>query len=156
MHPERLAQRVPSRRRLGIAMLADFEMRFHKRGRDRSGKCSIIARPGGAVHGVVYEIAEMEKPWLDAAEGEGYAVLQLRVRAGDGELAAFTYVARESHIEERLAPFHWYRELVISGARHHGLPTDYIERLETVACVRDHDERRAGQHLRLARWRGAR
>ena len=39
LHPERLRERVPSAESLGVARLEAHVLRFHKRGRDGSGKC---------------------------------------------------------------------------------------------------------------------
>nr|MDQ2697092.1 gamma-glutamylcyclotransferase [Pseudomonadota bacterium] len=73
LHPLRLRERVPSATVLGVAELAGWRLRFHKRGQDRSGKCNIIptGRSGDRVIGVIYAMAAADKDKLDAAEGLG-------------------------------------------------------------------------------------
>jgi hypothetical protein len=43
-----------------------------------------------------------------------------------------------------LRPYHWYKALVIAGAREHGLPPSYRSRLELVVTVSDPNPTRAG------------
>jgi hypothetical protein len=43
---------------------------------------------------------------------------------------AFTYIARTSHVDATLRPADWYREVVVAGAREHGLPAAWIRWLE--------------------------
>jgi gamma-glutamylcyclotransferase len=42
MLTERLKARVPSTRPISPAILSDYDLRFHKRSTDKSGKCDII------------------------------------------------------------------------------------------------------------------
>jgi hypothetical protein len=45
-----------------------------------------------------------------------------------------------------LRPYHWYKALVIAGAREHGLPVSYRSRLELVVTVSDLKPARADTH----------
>jgi hypothetical protein len=82
------------------------------------------------VWGVVWEIEPVDVPRLDAVEGPGYERVEVEVTSANQRMSVFTYVARESHLDPALTPADWYRSLVISGAREHGLPASWIRTLE--------------------------
>jgi hypothetical protein len=157
LHPLRLAERTPSCRAVGVATLVGYELRFHKRSLmsdDGSGKCDAYAtgRPEDAVHGAVYRIDARELAALDAAEGRGYGYERVTAQVGGagGNLAVQLYVAQPDWIDPGLAPYDWYLELVVRGARHHGLPAAYRRRLAGTRAIRDPDARRSERWLRLA------
>ena len=77
----RLANRVPGVKALGPASLHGYELRWHKRSVDRSGKCSIVASASAAavVHGALFTIPKTEKHLLDRAEGNGYGEITVCV-----------------------------------------------------------------------------
>jgi hypothetical protein len=62
-------------------------------------------------------------------------------------LSALTYYA--TSIDPGIRPYDWYRDLVIAGAREHGLPEEYVRILEKVATVMDSDADRAAKNHRL-------
>lgn len=147
MHPERLRRRVPSRRVLCVAALRGYALTFSKRGRDGSGKCAILpAQPTATVHGVLYRMSPSDRATLDAAEdthGGGYAAVDVEVHvSGAQPMAAFTYVPPSAWIDPQLRPFCWYREFVLEGARHHGLPADYLASLARTDPMPDPDPAR--------------
>ncbi len=97
MDTTRLRHRVRSCRFLCIARLQKFQLRFHKRSKDGSGKCNAVytGAPTDTVFGVVYEIRLEEKAALDRAEGlgRGYNEQALRVLSPDGkERSVLTYM----------------------------------------------------------------
>ena len=141
LHPARLAERIPSARLVGTAWLPDWSLRFHKRSRDRSAKCSILTG-GEGVHLAIFDITAEDKLVLDGIEGlgNGYAGIALNLpRCG----ACVSYVAEASHIDDTLRPYDWYRELVLAGARFHGFPDDYVRRIERVQAIPDPDSARS-------------
>ena len=147
LHPARLGARLTAPRLLGIARLDAHVLRFHKRGRDGSGKCSIA--PGrGCVHGALYALDVADKQALDRIEGvgAGYASIDVEL-AGNG--VASTYVAMADAIDDSLEPFDWYLALVIAGARFQGFPADYLAALGAVSARPDPDPARAREHARL-------
>jgi len=147
--------RAPSAVALGVAWAPGFVMRFHKIGTDGSGKCTLI--PTGddadAVYGVLYEFADSDLAGLDREEGVhlgGYARHALWLRLANGDTAeAMTYIAGEPYIDPVCLPFDWYRDLVVAGAREHGLPPAYVEALTQTPAVPDPDAARAAQARRL-------
>ena len=151
LHPVRLRERVPSARPVGVIGLDGWRLRFHKRGRDRSGKCNIIRsqRPVDRVYAAVYEIDAGEKRALDKAEslGRGYEEMSLAVgRYGE----AFCYTAGAGFIAESLVPYTWYRDYVSVGARYHRLPETYVRTIEVVEAVVDLDSDRHEINMRIA------
>jgi len=137
MSSERLRGRTPSAISLGRARLPEYTLRWHKLGRDGSGKCDIEPSdaPGATVWGVLYEINRAEKDGLDAVEGlgVGYEEHTVQVETGTGVREAVTYKARPDKIDAELRPLAWYKAHVLNGATEHGLPDEYVARITAVA-----------------------
>jgi hypothetical protein len=147
---ERLRERVASARKAGIAYVEGRVLRWHKQGRDRSGKCDIVetrAR-GEVVWGVLFDILPRELSGLNEAEA-GYELREVAVRGERGSSTAITYSAQGIHTDPTLQPFAWYKALVVAGAQEHGLPGDYVGRLEAVAARTDPDTARAEKMMAL-------
>ena len=152
LHRGRMVARVPSARTVGTAPLDGHALRFHKRSLvDGSGKCDALltGNPADRVYGAVYAIRATERSLLDAFEGPGYAVVERTVRIDGRELPVFLYCARSEAIADGLAPYDWYHGFVVQGARQHGLPGDYVTRLEATATRPDPDAARAAAEFRL-------
>ncbi len=149
MSLNRLRQRVPSAVSLGTFSLFDHELRFHKHGRDDSGKCDAYytGETSNVVIGVLYKIAETEKAVLDRAEGLGHGYDEKKVFVSDiqGNVEmAVTYYA--TNINESLLPYTWYKEHVLIGAVEANLPDEYMAVIHAIRAVQDHDiEREAEQ-----------
>ena len=148
LHPLRLQERVPSARLLTCVDVPDWQLLFNKRGQDGSGKCSVV-RALQSVYFAIYEMDEAEKPSLDRAEGLnfGYEQTVLDIPAL-GE--CFAYVASQTHVEEHLKPFSWYKELVLVGVEYHRLPAAYMRIVQAVDSIRDPDNHRHDHHMSLA------
>jgi len=139
----RMRGRVPSSKRIGVAVLSGYTLRWHKRGADGSGKCTIAIAPKDpvGVHGILYRFAANEKYQLDLTEGlgSGYDEASVTVETAAGLRQATTYLAAHSHIDDRLMPYSWYRDLVIEAASEAGISDDYVRRLATVRTQQDPD-----------------
>jgi len=145
MSLNRIRQRVPSARVLGTFSLADHELRFHKHGRDDSGKCDAFytGNSSHVVRGVLYEIDASEKAVLDQAEGLGNGYDEKDVNLFDvaGNVAqAVSYYA--TNINSSLLPFTWYKDHVLIGAREAILPEEYITRIAGIESIVDPDRER--------------
>ena len=145
MSSRRLAARIASTRFVAVARLPGHELRFHKIGRDGSGKCDALmtGASGSLVYGVVFDVPAREKSVLDGYEGlgAGYDEKRVNLVTREGEnLQAVTYYA--ARIDPALLPFHWYRNHVLAGAREHGLPAGYVARIEALAAIADPDPAR--------------
>lgn len=142
MATRRLRARVPSARVVGKGQLPHHSLRWHKLGRDGSGKCDIAfagADSKDVVWGVLFDIDLAEKHLLDAAEGLGigYDEKDVRIVTDDGSCAALTYQARPAKIDQSLKPYAWYKAFVLYGACEHGLPKGYVMALESVKTVEE-------------------
>lgn len=148
----RLRQRVPGVVPLGVWRLQYHDLRFHKVGRDGSGKCD--AHYTGIelnyTLGVLYEIGPAEKRILDRIEGLGFGYDEQKValsHESGSRCEALTYTA--THVEEDLSPYDWYRHHVLTGACEAGLHSRYIQRIEAVATIADPDALRAQREFSI-------
>ena len=139
LHPVRLRERVPSAALVGIARQSQYELRFHKKGADGSGKCNMCESLSAYVYGAIYELDSDHKKYLDRAEGKGkgYIDKDIIVVHGKDEYACFTYLAQPNYILANLAPYSWYKALVTIGASYLGFPAEYLSNIESVVTVED-------------------
>lgn len=137
MLSQRIQERVPSARPIGLGRLAAHRLAWHKRSDDGSGKCDIEKThvAGDFVMGVIYEVDAAEKSQLDAAEGKGYQQTSVDVETPTGSVRALAYKA--VNIDAGRQPYHWYKAFVVAGAREHGLPEDYLLGLEATTSIED-------------------
>lgn len=142
----RLRQRAPSAISLGCYVLKEHDLRFHKSGRDGSGKCDayFTSNSEDAVYGALFKIDPTDKPALDRAEGlgSGYDEKEVTVIANNGALIkAATYIA--SNIDESLNPYSWYVNHVLIGARETSLPEQYVQtKICVIEAVEDEEKER--------------
>ncbi|GIV89167.1 MAG: hypothetical protein KatS3mg055_1685 [Chloroflexus sp.] len=142
MSLERLRSRIASVKVIGRAFLKDWNMVLNKRSRDGSGKANLVESPGDVTWGVLYEIHNSDLDTLDRVEG-GYQRITVQVQQPDGTVVeAVTYISGNLTNDPR--PYRWYKELILSGAREHNLPQDYIARLEGLPVKSDNDPETAG------------
>ena len=149
----RLQERAPSARAIAPGALMSHALRWHKVGRDNSGKCDAFAtgNDDDVVYGVLYDISAEDKPSLDAAEGlgAGYEEKEVGIHTATGVVRAHLYYA--THTDPAMVPFGWYQALVVAGAQQHALPAGYVARLMATASIADPDAARTLQNQRLLR-----
>lgn len=145
LHPLRLTLRTPSARLLATRFVSNRSLCFHKRSADGSAKCN-IANGGEGIYVAIFEISAADKTRLDSIEGlgAGYSETTLAI-PGLGD--CFAYVAEPSHIDVSLAPYDWYKALVMAGACFHGFPDSYIDGIRALPAAEDPDATR-----RSKRW----
>jgi len=152
LHPRRLEARVGPVESLGVVKLPGWSLRFDKRGGDGSAKANLLAAPGSKLFAfaAAYAVTRDQMARLDVFEGcgRGYETLPLSVIQNDRSLHGFTYLAPSQWISSALLPFDWYVELIVSGARYHGLGPSYVETIERQPSRRDPDIERARAELR--------
>ena len=134
LHSPRMRERVRSARALGPSLLTGFQFTLDKPSRDGSAKANLHAQPGGCVWGVVYSLDPSDWARLDACE-PGYHRQRVKIRADDAVREADTYLS-PLRCEEAVA-FHWYKRLIVDGAREHGLPSAWIDFLEELPARPD-------------------
>jgi hypothetical protein len=142
MLTQRLVARVSSASNPVRLVLSGYQLRFHKKSIDGSGKCNIV-RTGlelNVVHGVLFDISEDQLPQLDDAEGcgHGYHCEQITLAMpGHPSQIATVYIADVNVIDDALIPYRWYFDLVVAGAEQHELPLDYISAIRSVPFTAD-------------------
>ena len=152
MFTVRIRERIPSAEPWGIGQLTGHTLRWHKRStKDGSGKCDaeFTGRDVDVVWGVLFTCPVSEKLYLDQDEGlgSGYDEKEVEIITETGALTAFMYFATDK--DPSLQPYHWYKGWVVRGALEHGLPQDYIARLEAVSSIPDPDRERANKNEQL-------
>jgi gamma-glutamylcyclotransferase len=152
MASHRLLQRLPKAKHIGLAILVQHKLKFHKNDQGLSGKCDIelTGRVGDEVIGVIYEICFEDKQILDQIEGlgTGYDEKTVELRTLSGQtLFAVTYFAID--IDKNMMPYHWYKQHVLRGAIEHNLPQDYIKLIEATPSKPDPDHRRKLRELAI-------
>lgn len=150
LHPMRFSARIPSAKLLGKALLKNKALRFHKISKDGSGKCNIIDDDKRHIFAAIYELHSDEKPILDSIEGvgQGYRTEEFKL---DEFGSCFTYIAQESHIDDSLNPYTWYKELVLVGCMNLKFPSYYVEEIYDVDANVDLDSQRHSVHMELVR-----
>lgn len=151
---QRLAQRVEYLKLVTTGFLKEHQLKFHKKSHDGSGKADAFFT-GGAhdqVWGVVYEIDQRSKTLLDHHEelGHSYEDRFVDIQTTNEILKEVqVYCALSARIEQELQPYHWYKALVVHGAREHGLPNHYVEMLSTIPHWEDPDIERTENHFKI-------
>jgi len=149
--PARLTERVGSAQLIGVGHVTGRRLAFHKRGADGSGKCDAPPAEGTGqrVHGALYRLDDRGWEELDRIEGvgHGYIRLEVPVETESGVVPALAYLAQPEFVDDSLAPFHWYKALVLEGARYHRLPADYIGSIADVVSFPDPDQNRSINNL---------
>ncbi len=136
MSSRRLGERIAGARTLGPGCVHERRLVCNKPGRDGSGKANLVVHPGSRVWGALYRLSSEDWSALDGYEG-GYQRRACEVqRPTGGVVAAQTYLWTPTDAPA-IPPFDWYRDLLLEGAREHGLPVDYIAQLESLSCVPD-------------------
>jgi len=149
--PVRLTRRVASAQLIGVGHMTGRRLAFHKRGGDGSAKCDAppTAGSGQRVHGALYALDDLGWEELDRFEGvgRGYVRQEVQVETGSGVIPAVAYIAQPEYVDAVLAPFHWYKALVLEGARYHRFPAAYIRSIATVVSSPDPDRERSIRNL---------
>jgi gamma-glutamylcyclotransferase len=158
-----LQSRVPCAANPRVVALPGRTVLYRKLShKDGSSKCDLALAPDSGImaYGVVFDIDSSDQRALDAAEGRGYGYHRVTLEAVyEGQvLRPFVYLADESALVHGLPPHDWYRDLVVAGAREHGLPTQYVASLADVPVTVDPSSARAAEARSLipAEWRDQR
>ena len=115
-----------------IGALHDFALSFDLPvGPGERGVANVAPCPGEHVWGALYQLTHAGAEQLDRSEGVDkgfYRRLEVAVITPDAaRIVAFTYRSEFSRPERK--PSRRYLGLLLAGAREHGLPADYVERL---------------------------
>jgi gamma-glutamylcyclotransferase (GGCT)/AIG2-like uncharacterized protein YtfP len=125
----RMRERVPAAEVVAPALLRGRRLTLDKRGADGSGKANLAPDRGALVWGVVYAFRAETWTALDAFEPD-YERVEVAVELSGVALRAVTYASER--ITRDPVPHDWYKRLIVEGAREHGLPAEWIARLEAL------------------------
>jgi gamma-glutamylcyclotransferase len=117
-----------------VAKLENYELVFNKKARGGSATANIRPAPGQAVEGVLYKINEAAFRVLDRFEGapQHYRRIEVNVTSGNGQkIAAQAFIATK--VDKGLRPAAHYLKTILDGAREHGLPEDYLQKIQAAA-----------------------
>ncbi|UJR83072.1 gamma-glutamylcyclotransferase family protein [Sandaracinus amylolyticus] len=114
------------------ASLRDHRLAFVQRGIPliEPAFASVLPQLGATVHGVLHVLHDDDMERLDRHESAGYARVEREVHARERVMRAFVYVTRTPTLG--LRPSRRYRDLLVRGAREHGLPASWIDELERI------------------------
>jgi gamma-glutamylcyclotransferase (GGCT)/AIG2-like uncharacterized protein YtfP len=117
------------------AYLPNYMVQFRFWSKKRQGGLStIIEKPGGLVHGVIYECIETEMIDLDIIESVPQGLYKreaFKVLGEDGEWHdADLY--RVANPKGPFTPARSYVELMLSGAHEHELDPEYVKVIEAI------------------------
>jgi hypothetical protein len=142
----RLLRRVRSASDPRVVRVPGYAVRYRKLSVDGSAKCDLVhvGEPSTA-YGVVYDIEPEQQAILDCFEGVGggYHLASVTVQVQGRLLDVLTYLADDTHLVAGLLPYDWYRDLVVAGARQHGLPDAYVGEQLDVPASPDPDATRS-------------
>ncbi|MBC7252702.1 MAG: gamma-glutamylcyclotransferase [Actinobacteria bacterium] len=129
MPESRMRERTPSAVALVVWKLEGMRVAMNKKGWNDSEKANLVEDPGSVVYSTLYRIDSSELPRLDSAEG-GYERRSFKAVFGDEIVEAQVYISRE--ITEAPVAWDWYKDIILKGAKEHGLPGSYIQYLESL------------------------
>jgi gamma-glutamylcyclotransferase (GGCT)/AIG2-like uncharacterized protein YtfP len=129
MSLKRFKHRVKTAKLIGQYVLLEHQLKFHKIGKDYSGKCDayFTGNQKDKVFGMVFNFDRQEKSHLDRLEdlGIGYQEKKVSLVNQRGTtLEAYTYYA--INIKSELKPFSWYKQHIIYGAKEANFPQAYL------------------------------
>jgi gamma-glutamylcyclotransferase (GGCT)/AIG2-like uncharacterized protein YtfP len=140
MDEARMRQLVPSARRLTVASLPGFVLKWHKRSAE-GGKLNAVrtGHPDDVVWGVVYELDRPGSKHIDEAQrAAGYREERVTVIDPVGmEHDVVLYVARPDMIDESVLPTQAYRDPIVAAARTNALPPGYVDELARTPVTDD-------------------
>ena len=148
LDPSQMARRCPGHTVVGMAALRDHRLVFPLTSHDwGGGVAGVQPLHGPTVFGVVYELKDDDLAALDGYEGfratgdqhnvyDRVSVYVDLVRPDDGSftrrLRAWIYLARPAN---PAPPSRRYLDAIVSGAKHHRLPEEYLAQLATISTV---------------------
>jgi hypothetical protein len=114
--------------------LPGYRFAFNKRGGKEQIYANIVPSPNNEVWGVIYLCNPIAMRTMDGREGVptgDYAREPVVVITDSGEqVTAQTYIAGPDFICPEGLPSQEYLQKIVTGARYHHLPEDYIQRIE--------------------------
>jgi len=133
-----LKRHCPNAKFVSKAVLPNFKVQFNFYSKNYGGGVTgVEPAPGKLARGVVYDVPPEEMGYLDAVEAvpEGlyYRQRVLVIDEEGGLLQADTY--RTTDPKGPFKPTRKYLQLMINGAKEHGLDPEYIDFLKNISTI---------------------
>lgn len=141
-----MRDRCPSARFIAVAKFPDHRLAFTRYAKDRGcGVCDALPEPGKDIWGVLYDVADGDFERLDRSEGyqpgrpldqNAYWREQRRVYREGKEtepILAWLYLANRQ--PNPPPPNTAYKRQLVEGAKHWGLPDEYVAQLERITVT---------------------
>ena len=116
-----------------IARLADYRLAFNKRGKNGEVVANIMAAPGNEVIGIVYRVNDESLKKMDKYEREYDRSIVSVILENKTCIEAFIFIAIAKNVIAEKKPTTEYLNKIIDGANEHGLPIEYIEKIQKLA-----------------------
>lgn len=110
--------------------LPDYGFRFNKRNEDGTARANILVSDSEDVFGVLYRIDEKYRDVLLKTE-PGYGLIEVSVETAHGNEQAYTFISDED--TEGIYPDKEYLKTILTGAKEHALPEEYIDFIKSLA-----------------------
>ena len=138
MASSQMADRCPGALCLGVARLPDYRLAFDAWSNRRGGLVAdVLPAPGSEVWGVLWEVTDEHTEALDRYEGVArgqYRRATVRAEPTDGgEVEVFAYVICDPGEDGPTTDA--YRDILLEGAREHGLPPEWVKAIENVPTL---------------------
>jgi cation transport regulator ChaC len=122
-----------------IARLADYRLAFNKRDKNGEVVANIMAAPGNEVIGIVYRVNDESLKKMDKYErGYDRSIVSV-ILENKTCIEAFIYIAIAKNVIAEEKPTTEYLNKIINGANEHGLPIEYIEKIQKLALSKKFD-----------------
>ena len=131
MNENQMNNRCPENQFIGIATLQGYRLDYTRFAKTRcGGVADIVADSGGTVWGLVFKLTPQDFDLLDGFEGRGKAYDRMTVPVrflDDRVIEAETYFVIDK--QGPFAPGEEYLALLVSAAKKHQFPAEYVSRL---------------------------
>lgn len=127
MSSERLKERVPTAWSVTTARLNNYRFICNKIGGSNTAYANIEYDPASHIFGVIYKLKPDDFNTLDIYEGN-YQRKGVKVETNSKEINAITYISDYTGDDLQVAD--WYQEHILTGAREHQLPEEYIQTIK--------------------------
>ena len=136
MNWPQMQRRCRSSRFVCTARLPDYRFAIARHSRLRDcGTANIFPEPGSTVWGIVYEVNESDMLIMDSFE-DGYSRHQKLVYCIESKLSPLEVIVYIAPKETGVPlPNAEYKRLMLEGARHWQLPTDYCSMLDQISTA---------------------
>lgn len=139
LNPGQMAARCSKPKVLTVARLANHQIAFHGHSKKwDGGEETAIPQPGEDLWGVVYQLSFSDAEYLDSwqdvrLDGTGPYFHYPTVVTDEQGNRYPVLLYKKDLLSDPQMPSEEYLNFIVAGAKAHGLPRDYLARLQTIA-----------------------